>query len=78
MHSVVGSIVVAYGCEVRGKGGYNRMIHTSDLGLRLFGAMILSEGRRYKGREGSNDSTLAQNEHGEDSGESNVESDVLF
>ena len=43
VHSVVGSVVVAYGCESRGKGGYNGMIQTSDLGLRLLGAMILSE-----------------------------------
>lgn len=64
--------------ESRGKDGHNEMIQTSDLCLRLLGATVLSEGGCCKGREGSDDPTLAQNEHGKDSGEMLCESGVLF
>ena len=49
------------------RGGHRGIGLTGDLGLRLLGAMILSEDGRHKGREDSNEPTPTQNKHGKDS-----------
>ena len=51
---------------------------TGDLGLRLLGAMILSEDGRHKDREYRNEPTPAQEKHGKDSRNELYEFGVLF
>ena len=51
---------------------------TSDLGLRLLGAMVLSEDGCHKDREDRNESTPAQNKHGKGSKNRLYESSALF